>query len=160
MGGKGNAIGARGEKQRHLVLFGVVPVTCDAIEWLCTNGIEGERFQILGFRKSPLVAHAFHESRHAGESLVAFFDPPAHLEAEMVVLVGIRKIVQTVVRLDVSGISLRNLCEIEGSSRVLRILLQIGKEEITIESPPLHLRGHVAALEPRNKPTKWIGRGE
>ena len=124
--GKGNAVGAVGEQQRHFVLLGVVPVTGDAIEGLRTDRIEGKRLQILGFRQSPLVAHAFQQSRHARKRLVAFLDPPAHFKAEVVVLVGVRKIVQTVVRLVLSASMLRDLREVKHGSRVLRVLLQIG----------------------------------
>ena len=98
-GGERDGVGLGGKKKGRLVLLCVVPVPGDEVERLGSNGKELIRLLVEFLARRPVVAHALEQPRHPDEGFVPLLEPPSHLEAQVVVVVGLHEIVQAVIGL-------------------------------------------------------------
>lgn len=71
----------------------------DEVERLGSDGEELIRLQVEFLARRPVVAHPLEQPRHPDEGFVPLLEPPSHLEAQVVVVVGLHEIVQAVIGL-------------------------------------------------------------
>lgn len=97
--GEWNGVGFGGKKKGRVVLLCVVPVPGDEVQRFCSDGKELVGLQIECLTLRPVIPHSLEESCHSHKGFVLLLEPPSHLEAQVVVVVGSHKVIQTVIRL-------------------------------------------------------------
>ena len=84
------------KEEGYFVLFLIVPMLGNSIQRFSSFGKERKGLQIFLFCHSPRIAHSLHQSCHPREGFIPLLIPPSHFKTQIIVFIGIDKIIKTI----------------------------------------------------------------